>query len=249
MPAPPTHHGAPFRDSSTFSYAPAVAEPSPAVPLGPRNGPHPDSLLGRILFSAARLQPRLVAIAAPTASQCVLELACGEGHLTWRLHEAARGAVIHACDTDHDLLHVARLRLGKDQPLSPVPTLATGPGIRLHPGTVLDLPLPLHSVDLAVGWLPLAGHTLVDRLRILNALRRLLTPGGALAVAHFDGPGTWLLPPESLARRFGRPVVRRGGEPDSLDDQLRQAGFTDIVGVARARVPAGAVWLVRAVSP
>lgn len=107
----------------------------------------------------------------------VLDAGCGTGRLAAALAERAR-AKVWGVDRSPEMLAVARTR---------VP-----PGVGLKLGRLEELPFKDDWFDAAVAWLVV--H-LVDRPRALAELRRVVRPGGAIAVVSFHPDhfaGYWL---------------------------------------------------------
>ncbi len=161
----------------------------------------------------------------------VLDVGCGPGTITLGLAEAVAP---HGCV------------LGIDRQQSQV-TLATETAIaagaenlRCQQGSVYDLPLQPESVDVAF------AHALFEHLArpadALAELRRVLRPGGLLAICSSDWSGA-VLTPHTLdvdAALRGHYLLRRkaGGDPFAggrLETLVLQAGFTQVQASEHAR--------------
>jgi malonyl-CoA O-methyltransferase len=134
----------------------------------------------------------------------VLEVGCGTGQLAGALveHAAAR---VWAVDAEPAMAARARARL---------PAAAVG--------RAEALPFPDGSFDRVV--LRLVVH-LVDRVRALPELRRVLAGGGRAAIATFDPShfdGFWLAQLFPALEAIDR---ARFPEPSELEAELRGAGF------------------------
>jgi ubiquinone/menaquinone biosynthesis C-methylase UbiE len=99
------------------------------------------------------------------AGRRVLDVGCGTGRFAAQLSPQAR---VWAVDQSPQMLDVARAR---------------APGVRFREASVDALPFKDGWFERATMWLVI--H-LVDRPRTLAELRRVLGPGGRLAIATFD---------------------------------------------------------------
>jgi ubiquinone/menaquinone biosynthesis C-methylase UbiE len=95
----------------------------------------------------------------------VLDVGCGTGRLAAALSERAK---VWAVDESPEMLEVARLK---------------APGARFKEASAYSLPFKDGWFDRSTMWLVI--H-LLDRPRALVEIRRVLAPGGRIAVATFD---------------------------------------------------------------
>jgi hypothetical protein len=149
------------------------------------------------------------------------------------------------------LLAAARLDDGmRVLDLSPAGVLAVS-GAKVATGRVWELDPDQPKFHRIVGWLPLQGLGVSDRLRSLARLRGLLVAGGELHFSHATNRrwqvaalATWRNPRDAEA------AARRAAEHEvDLADQLRQVGFRSIGEDAVAWTARGPVSLFRAVAP
>jgi glycosyltransferase involved in cell wall biosynthesis/SAM-dependent methyltransferase len=145
---------------------------------------------------------------------------------------AGLGQVLRVLNTAHPDVDVVAVDLDADRLRSAVP--APGSGVAV--ADLAHVPVPDASFD-AVLCSEVIEH-LADPLPAVRELRRVLRPGGRLAVTvpHADFPWTWD-PLNALLRRAGRPPVRRGPlagawtqherlyRPGEIADLLRSGGF------------------------
>jgi ubiquinone/menaquinone biosynthesis C-methylase UbiE len=99
------------------------------------------------------------------AGRRVLDVGCGTGRFAAQLASQAR---VWAVDESPEMLEVARVR---------------APGVRFKEASVYSLPFKDGWFERATMWLVI--H-LVERPRAFAELRRVLAPGGRLAIATFD---------------------------------------------------------------
>lgn len=159
----------------------------------------------------------------------VLDVCCGTGDLTVALEARARSARVFGTDFSHRMLAVAR---GKSS-------------CPLYQADGLELPIAEASFDLvtvAFGFRNFANYQ-----RGLTELRRVLRPGGTLAILEFTTPSNPL-----VAQAYGfysRAVlpavgglisgsrdaytylpesVRKFPDADGLAEQMRDAGFAQV---------------------
>ena len=113
----------------------------------------------------------LVALAPPKPSDRVLDVACGTGIVArTAAQHATRPARVVGLDLNSAMLAVARS-------LPPVP----GAPIEWHVGSALAMPLPDQSFDLVLCQQGLQFFP--DRPAALREMRRVLAPGGRLALS------------------------------------------------------------------
>jgi len=162
----------------------------------------------------------MVDLVAPEPSSRIVDLACGSGlivrHLLGRLDDSG---TVHGVDFDSAMLAYAAARV-EDHRAS------------WHESDASRLPFENSSVDRVSCHQGLQFFP--DRLAALAEVRRVLEPGGRLAVATWgrleDNP--W---PAALSRAVGRllgddagagmTVVCDLGNPVEVDELLREAGF------------------------
>jgi SAM-dependent methyltransferase len=174
----------------------------------------------------ADLTRLLLEALAPLAGRRVLELGAGTGELAARLAEAVgpSGSVL-ASDIAPGMVALLEKRLA-DVDNAEVATLDAA-----------DIDLPAQSVDAAVFRMGLM--LLTDPDAGLAQLRRVVRPGGRIAVAVWGGPfeNPWMTTVGMAAMMHGLvqggPPVGPGGpfslaDPDDLEKRARGAGFTDV---------------------
>lgn len=175
-------------------------------------------------------------LAARTAAQCasfvsseflrdarVLDLGCGPGSITSGLaaQMGAAGRLV-ALDLATGQLRLARSALARLS--GEVPRWAVACG------SVYNLPLATASIDLVF------AHAVFEHLgrpsAALSELRRVLRPGGIVALAASDWSGALIEPPCAVARLavdgYRRLRRRAGGDPDAgagLAGWVTDAGF------------------------
>ena len=136
----------------------------------------------------------------------VLDVGCGTGRFAAALAPQAR---VWGVDASPEMLAVARTRVPR--------------GVGLKLGRAEELPFKSGYFDRAV--LNLVVH-LVDRPRAFRELRRVLAPGGLVAIASFDASyfgGYWLnafFPSLAVIDRARFPAA------EDLSAELTEAGFS-----------------------
>lgn len=159
-----------------------------------------------------------------------LDVGCGVGSITLDLAEIVAPGEIVGIDRDEAQLAIARDSAAQ-RGLSHA---------RFEVGSVYELPFPDATFDVAL------AHTLLfhlsDQLSALRELRRILKPGGLVAISD-DHYGTWVFSPsDGLARRMvtefiPRVTIASGGRPYYSADLRRlllEAGFARTEGIALA---------------
>lgn len=171
----------------------------------------------------------LVDALEPRPGQRVLELAAGAGDVGLLLAELVTpGGTVIVTDGAEAMVEAARER-ARARGLADV--------VEARPMEAEWIDLPAAAVDgVACRW----GYMLLaDPAAALRETRRVLRPGGRVALAAWDGPQA-----NPWASAVGRELVERGlVEPpdpdapgqfawrdrDAIGERLRDAGFTDVV--------------------
>lgn len=171
--------------------------------------------------SAGYLLPRLA------AGQRLLDVGCGPGTITLDLAERVAPGPVLGIDAAAEVVERAAARAAADR-------RAAGPQeVRFAVGDVYALDLPDDSFDVVHAHQVL--QHLTDPVAALRELRRVLAPGGTLAVRDSDYGGfTWSPGSDGLTRwseLYHQLTVRNGAEADAgrhLGAWVRAAGFTDL---------------------
>ncbi len=178
---------------------------------------------------------RLTAGAVVRPGDRVLDACCGTGDLA--LAAAAKGGRVTGLDFSERMLERARRK---------------SPAVDWVRGDLLELPFAEGSFDAAT--IGFGARNVLDLDRALLELRRVLRPGGRLAILEITRPSGVLAPfyrlwfdtlvplagkllPGGSAYTYLPASVRRFPGPDELADLLRRAGFTDV----RYRLLAGGI--------
>ncbi len=178
---------------------------------------------------------RLTAGAVVRPGDRVLDACCGTGDLA--LAAAAKGGRVTGLDFSERMLERARRK---------------SPAVDWVRGDLLELPFAEGSFDAAT--IGFGARNVLDLDRALSELRRVLRPGGRLAILEITRPSGVLAPfyrlwfdtlvplagkllPGGSAYTYLPASVRRFPGPDELADLLRRTGFTDV----RYRLLAGGI--------
>ncbi|MBM3746583.1 MAG: bifunctional demethylmenaquinone methyltransferase/2-methoxy-6-polyprenyl-1,4-benzoquinol methylase UbiE [Acidobacteria bacterium] len=159
----------------------------------------------------------------------VLDLCCGTGDLLLAL-QAGRPLPVIGCDFSRAMLALARRK---------------APRCALVEADALRLPFADASLDLIT--IAFGFRNLTDYHTGLEEMRRVLKPGGTLAILEFSRPShRWwaalfgfysrfvlplaggIISGEPTAYRYLPASVRRFPSPDELATDLRQAGFDGV---------------------
>lgn len=139
----------------------------------------------------------------------VLDLGCGPGHWSARLHSL--GVDVTGIDVVPEFVEHAR---------------ATHPGPSFRLGSMLAVDGPEHSVAGILAWYSTI-HLPPDELdRALAGFRRLLQPAGALVVGFFDSDDDVAVFDHAVTTAYRRPV-------DTVARHLGAAGFTELERLRR----------------
>ena len=195
----------------------------------PADQPDPKAVVGGAFSAAAETYDQvvgffapfgraLVAAADPKRGVKVLDIACGRG--------ACLYPALDAVGPDGSVLGID-LAAGMVEQLN---AEFTAKGIRnaqARVGDAEDLDLPDRSFDVVTGGFMIFFPP--DPPRVLQELRRVLAPGGTLALSIFDGPSGFPWMEDIAAELFGpsSPMPNEEfNEAAVLDDALVAGGFT-----------------------
>ena len=147
----------------------------------------------------ALVQAHLTGLAGP-----VLDLGCGPGHWTARLH--ALGVEVAGVDMVPEFIAHAR---------------ATHPGPDFRLGSMTGLDLPDHSVAGILAWYSTIHLPPTELDRVLAEFRRLLVPSGVLVAGIFDS--------EDDVAAFDHTVITAYRWPvEVYAEHLAAAGFVEL---------------------
>ncbi len=177
----------------------------------------------------ARTVFRVAEILARPGAQ-VLDVCCGTGDLTLALNSRSPSARVFGSDFCHPMMQVAKGKTANS---------------RLFEANALQLPLAGASLDLVT--IAFGFRNLTSYRGGLLELRRILKPGGTLAILEFSTPPNRLLAASySFYSRKILPViggaisgskdaytylpesVRKFPDADGLANQMREAGFVNV---------------------
>jgi ubiquinone/menaquinone biosynthesis C-methylase UbiE len=162
----------------------------------------------------------LIDQAAVAEGMSVLEIGCGTGNLTARVHHAHPRAAVVGVDPDPRALARAERKV------------SVGNGIRFVRGYVQKLPFGDDEFDRVLS--SMMWHHLDQETKTMAAseILRVLRPGGSLHLVDIGGDMT---PSDGfLARRFLRSEHAAGNLGDAIPSLLRAVGF-DCTTVASQR--------------
>lgn len=163
------------------------------------------------------------------AGMHLLDCGCGTGTITLDLAELVAPGKVIGVDMDNTQLEVARANAQKRGLTN----------VTFEQGNVYELRFDPASFD------TVNSHTLLyhlsDQLRAIREMRRVLKPGGLIAIADDDFDTVTITPSHPLNERilaiWKNAVLFNGGNPfysRNLRALLRQAGFARTEGFATA---------------
>ncbi len=167
-------------------------------------------LLTRLL-GMPRVYDTLIGQAAVADGMAVLEIGCGTGNLTTRVHRAHPDASVLGVDPDPRALARAERKAG------------VGDGIRFMRGYVQELPFEDNAFDRVLSsmmWHHLDGET---KATAASEILRVLRPGGSLHLVDIGGDMT--AADGFFARRLMRSDHAAGNLGDAIPMLFRGIGF------------------------
>jgi ubiquinone/menaquinone biosynthesis C-methylase UbiE len=158
---------------------------------------------------------RLLQLAELNNGCRLLEVAVGTGRLFAELVARNASGRNEGIDLSPDMLVRARKRLARR---------AAGSSYRLQEASAYSLPFESASFDVLFNTFMLDMLPTEDHPRVLGEFKRVLAPGGKVAIAYFShgqkpANHVWVW----LARHF--PSLLTGCRPIRLDTSLKQLGF------------------------
>jgi ubiquinone/menaquinone biosynthesis C-methylase UbiE len=177
---------------------------------------------------ASPLARDLVELAALRPGERVVDVACGTGVVTRLAADRVGDSAVAGVDVNPGMLEVAR-------------TAAPDTAIEWHAASADALPLGDGTFDVALCQMGLQFFP--DRLGALRELRRVLAPGGRVAL---NVPGPTPPPLAVLERALGRHLGPQAAgfvatvfslhEPAELRELMERAGFTGVEASSEHRV-------------
>ena len=189
-----------------------------AAPFIARGAQGYDSYMGRW---SRRLAPLFLDFAGVAPGECVADIGCGTGNLSFALAERANIASIEAIDYEEKFVDAMRERNADAR-------------IRMQQGDACALPFVSSQFDRALSMLVL--HFVSDAHRAVAEMHRVVRPGGVAAASVWDNYGGmpsqrifWdslaAIEPSARPKSVTRPMTQAG----ELKDAFARAGFADIV--------------------
>jgi ubiquinone/menaquinone biosynthesis C-methylase UbiE len=182
---------------------------------------------------------RVLARAAITTGERVLDLACGTGTLAIAAAREAPGVEVTGVDGDPEVLERAR---GK--------AASAHVEVRFDEGLSTELPYPEAKFDVLVTTLFFHHLSTDAKLRSAEEARRVLRSGGRLVLADWGKPQDPLMQVAILPVRLGDGFdVTAANVAGRLPGILEQAGFQAASVTDRFRTPLGTIEVVAANAP
>jgi SAM-dependent methyltransferase len=206
------------------------------------------------LFGAREAHARLVEVADLAADQTVLEIGCGTGNVLMAAASREPAATVVGLDPDAAALERARHKARRV------------PAIRVEQGYADELPHADGSVDRVLSAF-MFHHLPPDGKRAMLAeVRRVLAPGGTLALLDFDGLPRPLGPFTPLLRLLGHrgrghdhghghghghdeTLALAPNDRSEIRELIAEAGLGEVTQVDEGRGSFGAWTIQRAVRP
>jgi ubiquinone/menaquinone biosynthesis C-methylase UbiE len=166
----------------------------------------------RWVMREERFKRRLIDEARITAGQRVLDLGCGTGTLMLLVKRLHPDTDVYGLDGDPKVLAIAERKAKR-----------AGVALTLEQGLSYQLPYPAECFDRVLSSLMFHHLTRTDKLRSLHEVRRVLKPGGLLAIVDLGEPSTWWS--TRMATLFHHREQTRDNIEGQLVDFLAEAGF------------------------
>jgi ubiquinone/menaquinone biosynthesis C-methylase UbiE len=166
----------------------------------------------------------------------ILDLGCGTGTLAILIKKAFPDSLVFGLDADAKVLEIARQKTLRDSLI-----------LKLDEGMSDILPYPDCSFDLVVSSLVFHHLGTEEKIRSLEQIFRVLTPGGGLIIADFGKPKTIIMKAVSLAMRNFEKTA--GNFQGLIPLLIRSAGFGNVNEFATFSTIFGPISLIKATKP
>ena len=181
------------------------------------------------------VKERLVDLAAPRDEDRVLDVGCGTATLALAIARRAPGTSISGVDADDTMLARGRTKARR-----------AGVDLDLNQAMAQELPFPDDTFDLAVSSLFFHHLQTEDKLAVAREVRRVIKPGGRLAIADWGAPRDPLMRLASLGIRALDGTSAVDNLEGLLPQLLEQAGFDRVAERELLRTFFGSMTLLTA---
>jgi ubiquinone/menaquinone biosynthesis C-methylase UbiE len=166
----------------------------------------------------------------------ILDLGCGTGTLAILIKKAFPDSLVFGLDADAKVLEIARQKTLRDSLI-----------LKLDEGMSDMLPYPDCSFDLVVSSLVFHHLGTEEKIRSLEQIFRVLTPGGGLIIADFGKPKTIIMKAVSLVMRNFEKTA--GNFQGLIPLLIRSSGFGNVNEFATFSTIFGPISLIKATKP
>ncbi|PWB56464.1 MAG: methyltransferase type 11 [Candidatus Methanoperedenaceae archaeon] len=198
--------------------------------------PFYDHQLLQLFMRESTFKRCLVEKAGIERSSRVLDIGCGTATLTILIKKVHPEADVTGLDGDPEILKMAKKKI-----------INAGLDIKLDQGMSFELPYPDSSFDRVVSSLVFHHLTRENKVRTINEIFRILSPGGELHLADFGKPHNALMYLISLV--FRHLEETKENIEGLLPGMFQEAGFEEAKETARFMTVFGTLSLYRARKP
>jgi len=179
---------------------------------------------------------KLLELIKCTASDRVLDLACGTGTFTRMIKNKNPATTVHGLDGDPEILELARRKARRENL-----------DICFDEGMSFSMPYPNNTFDLVVSSLFFHHLTATSKQRTLAEVRRVLIPNGQLRVCDWGKPANPALRLTfCLVQVLDGFEVTRDNALGRLPGFISDVGFKDVTVVDRVSTMLGTLDLITA---
>ncbi len=165
----------------------------------------------------------------------ILDVGCGTGTLLAMLRASHPDAALFGIDIDAQVLDLARAKLADD--------------VSLHLGSATGLAWESASFDCVVSSLAFHHLKRAEKLKSLEAIRRVLRSGGEFHLADWGPPHGPLMRLAFLGVRLVDGIaVTRDHVAGNIPTLMKAAGFRGVRVISSQRTPLGSLYVYRGVA-
>jgi ubiquinone/menaquinone biosynthesis C-methylase UbiE len=186
----------------------------------------------KMAFNEEKFRDHMVQSANILPNQRVVDLGCGTASLIIKIKQKYPEVSVTGLDGDATILGIARKKINNLKL-----------DIALEEGMIFKLPYSDNSFDRVFTTLALHHLKIPERESAIKEMFRILAPKGEILVADFGGAGS---KGHALTGLFKKIHHGSDGSAKTMEETLREAGFTAINNFGNFKTLFGNIYCLRA---